>query len=462
MSRPKSYIDLRERANDIIGIPFSEIDKTGRLSTGKGGVGTMIEESWFGQKPHSDKQPDFPELGVELKVTPYTIKKGNYRSKERLVCNMIDYMSEYKANNFEQSSFYLKCSNLLLLFYEHDFSKENYDFDISHIKFLTLDPKTKEKHAFYFLLPEEDIEIMRQDWKKIVNKIKEGKAHEISEGDTNYLGACTKAANSRVRVEQPFSENPAKPRAFSIKQSYMTYVLNNYVINNYTNEKLIEKPTLLKEKNFEDIIIEKIKPYFGQSDEDLAHRFGIDVKNKSYRERIVAKILGISGKVNDAEEFQKASITCKTIRVEPNGKIKESMSFSKIDFLNLVDEEWDDSEFYKQIGLSRFMFVIFKRNNGQYVLSNVKFWNMPEKDLVEAEKVWLETQSLVKNDQLIIGGKYGYSVENFPKSSANSVAHVRPHDRDLKEGRTPLPSGQKIANYCFWLNRKYVKKIIND
>ena len=36
----------------------------------------------------------------------------------------------------------------------------------------------------------------RQDYKVISDKIKAGIAHELSESDTMYLGACTKGANA--------------------------------------------------------------------------------------------------------------------------------------------------------------------------------------------------------------------------------------------------------------------------
>lgn len=58
---------ILRRAQEIIGIPLGIIDRTGRLSTGKGAIGTMIEESWFGYSPNSESEPDFPEAGVELK-----------------------------------------------------------------------------------------------------------------------------------------------------------------------------------------------------------------------------------------------------------------------------------------------------------------------------------------------------------------------------------------------------------
>ena len=45
-------------------VSVSNIDKKGRLSTGKGAVGIVIEESRFGYKPNSESEPDFPEAGV--------------------------------------------------------------------------------------------------------------------------------------------------------------------------------------------------------------------------------------------------------------------------------------------------------------------------------------------------------------------------------------------------------------
>ena len=83
---------ILKRAHEVIGIPLKDIDLTGRLSTGKGAIGTVIEESWYGYTPNSESEPDFPEAGVELKVTPYVRGKNGIRAKERLVCNIINYM----------------------------------------------------------------------------------------------------------------------------------------------------------------------------------------------------------------------------------------------------------------------------------------------------------------------------------------------------------------------------------
>ena len=66
------------------------------------------------------------------------------------------------------------------------------------------------------------------------------------------------------------------------------------------------------------------------------------------------RILGIKG--NHAEEFEKASIAVKTIRIGKNDKIKESMSFPTFRFKELIEEEWEDSTFGNYLRETRFHF----------------------------------------------------------------------------------------------------------
>ena len=232
-----------KRAQEVIGIPLKDIDKTGRLSTGKGAIGTVIEESWYGYSPNGESEPDFSEAGVELKVTPYIKgKKGDIRAKERLVCNIINYMEEYDKT-FKTSAFWHKCETMLLMSYEHlkDVPKGEYKID----------------KAVLFSFPEEDLCIIENDWKIIIDKIRNGQAHLISEGDTMYLAACTKGATAASVRKQPFSDIPAKQRAYSLKSSYMTQVLNTYIFGNSVNERVIKDWHDLKKNTFEDIIVDK-------------------------------------------------------------------------------------------------------------------------------------------------------------------------------------------------------------
>lgn len=435
-----------KRAQEVIGIPLKDIDKTGRLSTGKGAIGTVIEESWYGYSPNGESEPDFSEAGVELKVTPYIKgKKGDIRAKERLVCNIINYMEEYDKT-FKTSAFWHKCETMLLMSYEHlkDVPKGEYKID----------------KAVLFSFPEEDLCIIENDWKIIIDKIRNGQAHLISEGDTMYLAACTKGATAASVRKQPFSDIPAKQRAYSLKSSYMTQVLNTYIFGNSVNERVIKDWHDLKKNTFEDIIVDKLKPFFGKTQQELKTLFSVESTAKNLNEVLLAKMLGVTGKIAYTDEFQKACIVPKTIRVQKTGKIKENMSFPTFDFIKLSKEtEWEESDLYNYLAPTKFLFVIFQENdNGELVFDRVKFWNIPNDDLEEVHRVWQRTVDTIRKGVQLIPTKQGIS-NNLPKQSESPIAHVRPHGKDGSD-KLPLPDGRMMTKQCFWLNRSYVEKQI--
>ena len=127
-----------------------------------------------------------------------------------------------------------------------------------------------------FKFPAEDLEIIKKDYKIIIDKIKAGKAEEISESDTNYLGACTKGANANSLREQPYSDVKAMQRAFCLKSSYISYILNHYIVNKTEEyESVIKDASILKEQTLEQYIINKLKVYYNQDIEFLKLKFNI-------------------------------------------------------------------------------------------------------------------------------------------------------------------------------------------
>lgn len=417
----------------------------------KGGMGVLMEENVFQYEANSDANPDFYDAKIELKVTPIKKNKnGTYSAKERLVLNIINYMEEYK-NTFETSSFWHKNENLNLMFYlwEEGVPRSNYKII---------------KHLLY-TYPEEDLLIIKQDWEVIVNKIRNGLAHEISEADTLYLGACTKGANKESVREQPFSEILAKQRAYCLKTSYMTNLVRTRVMDEYT-ESLISAEEL-QNKTFEESLYDKIKSFIGKSKTELINKFGLNPKSKDVIERIFAKMLGIKGKVNDTDEFQKANITCKTIRVNENNTITESMSFPAFKYKEIILEEWETSTLRSTFSENKYLFVIFKEKNNEFYFSGIKLWNMPLSILdAEVKSVWDKTVEVIKSGNIVksIGRT---RKTNFPGMKENNVAHVRPHGRDSKD-IFELPvvdklTGSKVyTKHCFWLNNKYIELIIES
>lgn len=407
----------------------------------KGGLGEIIEERFFHYQCNNDSRPDFDKAGVELKVTPYRINKnGSLAAKERLIITMIDYFKVVEES-FQQSHLWNKAQVILLIYYLYQQEIESrLDYKIGYAKLFTP--------------PAADIKIIKHDFEVIVEKIKSGKAHELSEGDTMYLGAAPKAATSQDRRKQPFNTEPAKPRAFAFKNSYMTYVLNNFIVpGKDTYEPIINQDIT---ESFEDYVVSKINTYKNYTIEKLCGKYQIEFEKrpKNLEAMLVYRILGIKG--NHAEEFEKANIVVKTIRIGKNNKIKESMSFPTFKFKELVEEDWDKSTFGKYLSETRFLFVVYKFDeNDELRLKGCQFWNIPYNDLnIEVQKVWKQTQQVLSNG-LQITRKSGKNYNNLPNASENPVCHVRPHAQNAND-TYELPDGRQFPKQCFWLNNSYI------
>lgn len=447
----KAQIILNKTLRDIIpkeDIPKIESDLLRYDKRRKGLLGELVEWYVFGKKPDGRSEADFHIAGVELKTTP--LKKHpakRYVSKERLVFSMIDY-NKVVNEKWETSSFLKKNSLLLLMFYLHMKEEGILDHDFKFIHLLDL---LKDISA-------QDIGQIRKDWEFIVAKIERGEAHLLSEADTYYLGACTKAKNSSVVRDQPRSRLPAKPRAFSLKQTYLNYLIQSKLLGKkdeksasiYEGEKVI--------KTVEEVIAAKFKGFIGKTDSEIISQLGWDnkTKPKNFKRLLANRIMTGKGS-NRIEELEKANIEMRVVTLEHTGSLTESLSFPAFDYKDLVTQVWYDenaetmSDFHAMLEMKKFLFVVFQKVKGSddIILKKVKFWNFPMSDIKEAEIVFNKTI------QCINEGRYS----ELPKMSESNVAHVRPHGADGKDTIETPQLTQEIKR-CFWLNAKYVRKVL--
>lgn len=447
-----SIIDYAKLLKDQTLRTACDVDFNEYKINDKGGYGKTTEKYYFKYEPNSDAEPDFKEAGLELKCSPLkTLKNGDFRSKERLVLNIINYLEVHKED-FENSSFWKKNAHLLLVFYLPD-------RDLNLLDYLI-------KLVDDWQYPNEDLKIIKRDWEFINQKIKDGKAHELSEGDTFYLGACTKGSTALKSFRnQPFNEEQAKQRAYSLKQGYV-----NHIIANIAQEetavygKIIERPEILdKVQSIEEIVILKFHPFYGKSAEQIEQELGLDLnkKAKSYFANLTNAILGLE-LGQKIEEFEKADIQVKTIRLKENDLPKEDISFPTFEYQELVETDWEDSDF-KNILESKFFFVFYQFEGESMILRKVKFWNMPYSDIVEAKNVWDKMVKTVSDGEIVkeITEK-GVRKTYFPKKTENRISHVRPHARNAAD-TYELPFADKLTGlteytkHCFWLNAGYVK-----
>lgn len=435
----------------------------------RGGLGNLIEERFFGYAANNESEPDFKEAGVELKVTPYEKKRnGELRAGERLVLTMVANDRPID-DEFYTSHLWQKCKLILLVYYLRDKQLgDNMLYQVDYVKLFT--PTAV------------DLVIIEQDYQAIVEKVKNGRAHELSESDTLYLGACTKGSTAaRSTVPQFYPPHiPAMRRAFCYKNSYMTHVLNEYIVQDVTTyEPIIKDAGLLADKTFEQYIQEQINQHIGKTDQQLCQLFNREYNNnKSQWSDLAYRMLGINS--NRAEEFVKANIVVKAFRIKENGTLAEPMSFPTFNYQELIKETWEDSTLHNYFDETKFLFVVYKQSGTTYTLTGCQFWNMPYKDLnVIVHDVWQDTIEKIKNGVKFEIVPYGKSVKvlnNFVSESDERITFVKPHAAqryykfidgtvigDAPESmRDTLPDGTVTPKLCFWLSKKYILNQLKD
>lgn len=422
------------------GAASPELYRREKAKDTKGQLGQLVEFYHFHRKPNNDPRPDFPEAGVELKVTPFRTGGGRCSAKERLVITVIDYF-KLIDETFETSHFWIKARLILLVFYEFEKELSKLQYPIRYVQLFTP--------------PSDDLPTIRRDWETIREKVRLGHAHELHCSDTVYLEACPKGANRNDLRKQPRNYVLAMQRAFAFKSSYMTYVLNRDVIpNGETYERILPKG---EPSSVEEYALRKIDAERGADEADLFRRYGVDTTAKNRHASLVFRILGIRN--NRAEEFVKAGIEVKTLRLRRDGMPKEDMSFPVFRFRDVAEEEWDTAEIADRFRETRFLFVAFREDaRGMLRLAGATFWSMPYADLeIRYRKVWEQTRAVIRSGRPCWTDAKGRRHSLFPRKTESPVGHVRPHGRNAADTDV-LPNGTTYTKQCFWLNRDYLRR----
>ena len=432
-------------AQRLEGMTLNECESPYRIEElreygGKGGFGQYLENAYFGLETNSLSRPDFYPVKLELKATPLKKSGSKLAPKERLVLGMINYMDIVKEPSFEESHFLEKNAALLIIWYVHDSAKSYGELQI------TL--------ADIWRCLKEDGPQIKKDWELIAGKIKAGKAEELSEGDTLFLGAATKGATAESSYrEQPNSDVPAKQRAFCFKIQYMRTIYSRMLDRKNKREAHPLQWFCKPRQSIEDAFKERFSPYVGMSTSELKEKLSITGESKDLYSRIVLSIIGCKKRnFEPYYDLMAGGVQLKTVRLEENGKNKESMSFPAFKYCELANEEsFEDSLFYQQI-TCKFIIPVFRKLPGfldEYYLDRICVWNMPQRDLDVVKGVWEDTRDRIRK------GDYSH----FMKLSDNRIAHVRTHGANAAD-KMVTPQGTMEVKRCFWLNASYVREEI--
>lgn len=412
--------------DEVVTLPREVVNPRNR-----GDLGKLVEQFFFEHRPPNNHDPDFADVGMELKTTGVLRNSdGSLRAKERLVLTQINYL-KLAEEEWGSSTFLHKCRLMLILFYLYDKNIPVYD------QVFILPP-------MLFEIPPEDLDQIRRDWELIRNKTREGRAHELSEGDTFYLSACRKGSGGPKEklLSQPGTDAKAKSRAFSFKQSYLSKLIQGHS----ADETILG---VSASQTFESATQKLFAPFIGKTVEEISLELGYlksSAADKRFNRGIADRIMARG--YESVSEIAKAGIEIKTIRLNHLGKTKEHMSFPGFKYLEIVEQEWEDSSFFEKLE-RKFLFVVFQVDeHGEERLVKVGYWNMPFSDREEARRVWEETRARIPVD-----------ATNLPGAKDSYVAHVRPKARNAAD-TIPTPSNGNLIKKCFWLNKEYVQSQI--
>lgn len=460
--------ELLDKLEEINGKTVRQIDITDWMGSHpkakKGSIGEIVQ-IYLGKAPDNDSDRDFPEADVELKATGLVAKnskKNSYSAKERLVLTMINY-KENRGVSFKDSHLLSKCHALLITCYSYQYDKDGKPLEYGSFPFVD---------SFIYELTGDDKRMIEDDYDIILKKINEGKAETISESDTHYLEACPKGRNGNDKVEQYGSSNKAMRRAFAFKPSFLNAIIRQHISNETYESILAGVSSMVGEKKFEDRIKEQISPYFGQKASDLFTRFCVNPKAKGRFASLISKIVGKKD-LADTEEFQKANIHIKTVRIEQNGKIIEQMSFPAFNFFTLAYTPWDESSEQAFFNGAELMIPVFRDKGEGYVLDDVIFYKLPDivtegfiRYTYEKTQETLLSGNIVKCIKKNEDGNINYR-NNFVGIAENPICHVRPHARNFDDTK-PLPVPDRktgLTSYekqCLWLGNDFIKAIVEN
>jgi DNA mismatch repair endonuclease MutH len=401
---------------------------------GRAEVGHAIE-SHFGIPRNSSPLPDFPGAGIELKVVPLRRTGRGLGVKERTVISQIDYRKLIEQTWATASV--RKKLEILFVFFEHIDGMPKASFPVRRVHLWKPDELTNA--------------LIRADWERVFAKVRQGRAHELSESDGSLMGPCTKGATGASRRTQPFGSEPARPRAWALKP-YFTRSLYRAVANPAPTESLLHNLSA-DPRHLEDTVLDRFRPYLGMSVAEVANRLDIEAsESKSYAAAVVRMIYGAKGFRTRIREFEEMGLTPRITRVDADLMPYEATSFPAFRYRTVVSEEWEDSDLLARIEYMLFIPIQGRRKDtppSDCTLGRPVFWRPSTDELALIKREWEIYRLEIER---------GLAKELTPASETVAI-HVRPHARDSRD-TDEAPRVGSVVKKSFWLNRPYVQRIL--
>lgn len=482
------------------GLTDKEIAWVRSKESDKGLPGKIVEASYFGYELNSRQEADFETVGAELKTTAadYDKEASRYKSGETVSVTQIDFRGPVEPD-FYASHLYDKLRMLIVIFYHRD---------------RTLASKLLYEVFFASLFrpSEEDLAIIRSDYREIIQKIRSGKAHTLSRSDGTYLSTAPKARRSTNMITPYYGGERIVKRSYTLRKEYVNVILNGYYARPEPEERIITDLRELERMSFSEVIQSRFEPYIGWGVWDIAETLNLHaeqtrdtfgfpdipmgIMNKSTLPVITARLLGLRSL--KSEEFTKAGIKVKTVFFNKRGKNTQNFRLGDVDFMEIynapvphleieVDDDgnehevirtgWEDSELFAQLDGIKYLFVVFQEDgDGDIIFKGSKLWAMSEEDIDEARLDWIDIKNVLTQGVQLTIGNDGRTYNNFPGVATARRIHLRPHadkrfyvnvdgsswGSGCLSDSEPLPDGRRMTRQSYWLNKSFIREIVRD
>jgi len=217
---PRSESELRERVQQLSGCTLSQlatqvnITLPSSLNHSKGWVGQFIEQL-LGATASSLPEPDFQNIGIELKTLP--VNSRGQPQETTYVCTVP--LSENQGMRWESSWLRRKLQRVLWLPIE---ASPNIALADRHIGMpLFWSPNEQEETQ------------LRQDWEELMELVVTGQLEQISARNGTWLQIRPKAANAKVlctTYDEAGCPAETLPRGFYLRTAFTRALLQrNYI-----------------------------------------------------------------------------------------------------------------------------------------------------------------------------------------------------------------------------------------
>lgn len=214
-----------------------------------------------------------------------------------------------------------------------------------------------------------------------------------------------------------------------------------------------------------NIEVDKIK---GKTVEEIKRKLSIDSNAKNVNRMIFDSVINNSdNKEKIISLFKELNCVIKTINLEWNDNLKESISLNVFKYVEIVKETWESSSLRNYFKNNIFVFVVFKKDYKDSKFIDIKVWKMPNTILEsEVKSIWNYTRNLVLEGKIVnyIDDRNRY-ITFFPSKSETKYVHVRPHAQNAEDTlllpvKDKLTKKEKFVKHSFWLNNTFIKKIV--